>query len=91
MELLYCFLTDFYTNDLWECAKFGILIESQEKTLILLKSITVNDENQKFGMLAKIHDETTQNVMYYQELIGFHMVLIYFYTLQINSIGKKPI
>lgn len=42
-------------------------------------------------MFAKIKDERTQNVMYYQELIDSHMVLIYSHTWQIKILGKKPI
>lgn len=69
----------------------GFLSEAKKKALTFLKPITLNDRSQNLGMFAKIKDERTQNVMYYQELIDFHMVLIYSNTRQIKSLGKKPI
>lgn len=36
--LLCYFLTDFHTNDLWECVKFGILIWSQEKSSYIFEA-----------------------------------------------------
>lgn len=69
----------------------GFLSEAKKKALTFLKPITLNDRSQNLGMFAKIKDERTQNVMYYQELIDFHMVLIYSNTWQIKSLGKKPI
>lgn len=71
--------------------KFGILILSQEETLTFLKPFTLNDGSQNLGMFAKIKDERTQNVMYYQELTDFHMVLIYSHTWKIKRLGRHPI
>lgn len=56
-----------------------------------MKPIAFNDGSQNLEMFAKIKDERTQNVMYYQELADFHMVLIYSHTWQVKSVGRKPI
>lgn len=69
----------------------GLLSEAKKKALTFLKPITLNDGSQNLGTFAEIKDERTQNVMYYQELVDFHMVLIYSHTWQIKSLGRKPI
>ena len=69
----------------------GFLSEAKKKALTFLKPITIYDGSQSLGMFAKIKDERTQNVMYYQELTDFHMVLIYSHAWQIKSLGRKQI